>query len=295
MPAIWSGTISFGLVSIPVRVLAATEDRSVRFRLYHLDDLARVRVKKVCEVDEQIVTGSEIGRGYEMPDGRVIPVSDEELDSMPVPTARAIEIVGFVPETTIDPVQLGTNYYLAADGPVAAKPYTLIREALKRSSKVAVARFAMRNRERLGLLRVYGDALVLTPMRWPDEVRDPAELTPGEAELSQEEIQAAVDLMESMTTEDLSGFSDHYREALEEVIRAKAEGKRPPKASGEEAPARQVVDLMAALKESVRKAQQSRGEDATVHEMPQLSAAKRPTATKAAAKKTSGRKPHRSA
>ncbi|WP_406269029.1 Ku protein [Streptomyces sp. NBC_00191] len=305
---VWSGAISFGLVTIPIKVLPATENRSISFHQFHLEDGGRIRTRKVCEIDGKQLRGDEIGRGYEVAKDTIVEVTDEDLDSMPLPTAKAIEIVAFVPADSIDPVRIGDSYYLAADGAVAAKPYVLLRQALERSAKVAIAKFAWHNRERLGLLRVKENALVLHAMRWPDEIRDPAELTPKTVDLDDSEIDAAIQLMETMATDDISGYTDRYREALEKVIAAKAAGKQPPKPEGEPEPAGQVVDLMAALNASVQAAKESRGESgehATVHDMPKKRAAKKTAAAakkttaaakktatkKAAAKKATGRKP----
>ncbi|WP_327328102.1 Ku protein [Streptomyces sp. NBC_01210] len=292
---VWSGAISFGLVTIPIKVLPATENRSISFHQYHLEDEGRIRTRKVCEIDGKQLSNDEIGRGYEVSKDTIVEVTDEDLDSMPLPTAKAIEIVAFVPANSIDPVRIGDSYYLAADGAVAAKPYVLLRKALERSAKVAVAKFAWHNRERLGLLRIKEDAIVLHSMRWPDEIRDPAALTPKTVDLEDSEVDAAIQLMETMAADDISGYTDHYRAALEEVIAAKAAGKTPPKAEGEPEPAGQVVDLMAALNASVQAAKESRGESgdhATVHDMPKKRAAKKAAATKstAAAKKTATKK-----
>ncbi|MCX5144646.1 Ku protein [Streptomyces sp. NBC_00338] len=294
MPStIWSGAISFGLVTIPIRVSSASEDHSIHFHQVHLKDMARVRTRKVCEIDGKALGQEDIGKGYQLTKEQVVPVTDEELDGMPLPTAKAIEIVAFVPAESIDPVRISDSYYLSADGAVAAKPYVLLRRALERNSKVAVAKFAWHNRERLGLLSIRGDALVLHSMKWPDEVRDPAEVAPDAADVDEGEIKRALELMDSMTTDDITGYRDEYRHALEELIEAKLEGKAPPEQAddGEQKPA-QVVDLMAALNASVKKAKEGRGEDdgdhATVHEMkPRKKAASK----KAPAKKTAAKKP----
>ncbi|MFI6086190.1 Ku protein [Streptomyces sp. NPDC051217] len=298
--AVWNGSISFGLVTIPVRLLATTEDHSVRFRRVHLADMGLVRNRKVCELDGEEVTSDEIGKGYELSKDNVIPISDDELADLPLPTARAIDVVAFVDRDTIDLIRLGQTYYLEAAGDVAAKPYTLLRKALERSSKAAVAKFALRGRERLGLLSIKENAMVLHQMHWPDEIRDPAELTPPEAELDEDEIAGALALMDTMALDDVSGFHDEYTEALEKLLEAKAEGKTPPQPVGEEKRSGQVVDLMSALEQSVQQAKNSRGEtgeDATVHDMPARKkttakkTAKKAPAKKTTAKKTSDRKP----
>ncbi|MFF1278728.1 Ku protein [Streptomyces marokkonensis] len=300
---IWSGAISFGLVTVPINVVSATEDHSVRFHQYHLEDMGRVRVRKFCETEDREVSGDEIGKGYQLTKEQVIPISDDELSSLPLPTAKAIEIEAFVPLQSVGPIRIGEGYYLQPSGQVAAKPYKLLRQALSRSAKVAVAKYAWSGRERLGLLRVRDDVIVLHAMRWPDEIRDPTELLPPPVELSDEEIDGALALMDTMTREDLEGeeFRDTYTEAVQEIIEAKREHRELP-AAPEPAEPDRVVDLMAALQESVQKAKASRGEDAEVHDLPKTKkAAKKTTAKKQPAArtrsdaKTSGRKPRRSA
>ncbi|GAA3043828.1 non-homologous end joining protein Ku [Streptomyces glomeratus] len=296
--SIWSGAISFGLVTIPINVVPATEDHSVRFHQYHLRDMGRVRVRKYCEIEDREVPQEEIGKGYEISRDQVVAVLDEELRELPLPTARAIEIVAFVPAESIDPIRVGEGYYLQASGTVAAKPYALLRKALERASRVAVAKFAWHGRERLGLLRVREEAIVLHAMRWPDEIRDAGALSPGEVRLSDDEIAEAEHLIERMTREGLEGpdFVDHYTEALEQVIEAKREGHAPPEAPEPEAGAGAVLDLMTALRESVAQAKASRGEgaEAEVHELPAKTAAgktaKKAPAGKAAAGKTTAGK-----
>jgi DNA end-binding protein Ku len=304
---IWSGAISFGLVTVPCHVVSATEDHSVRFHQYHLADMARVRVRKYCDVEDREVRSDEIGKGYPWGKDRVVPVTDAELRALPLPTARAIEIEAFVPAEDIDPLKISSGYYLAPDGPVAAKPYKLLVQALGRSSKVAIAKYAWSGRERLGMLRVRGDVLALHELRWPEEIRSPEELYPPPVDVSEEEIEEALLLINRMTRDDLEGpdFVDHYTEALEKVIEAKREGLAPPEAPEPAVPA-QVVDLMTALRESVDKARGSRGEGAgpaEVHELPKpkkkavakKQPAKKTAAKKAAAKKTTGGRRPRSA
>ncbi|MFD6113874.1 Ku protein [Streptomyces yangpuensis] len=291
---IWNGAISFGLVTIPIHLEPATESHDIGFRQIHTADGGRIRYKKICEIDGQELSQDEIGKGYEVSKDSVIPITDEDLAGMPLPTAKAIEIVSFVQREDIDPIRLGAgSYYVAANGAVAAKPYTLLREALKRTDKVAVAKYALRGRERLGLLRVVGDALVVETMHWDDEIRDWAELAPGAADLSEDEIKGALALIDTMTVEHLEDLelADRYRDALAEVIEAKAEHREPQPVGEIPEPSGRVVDLMAALEQSVQKARESRGgadgEGATVHEMP---VPKKPTAKKTAAKKSPAKK-----
>jgi DNA end-binding protein Ku len=257
--------------------------------------MGRVRIRKYCEIEDREVDQGEIGKGYQLTKEQVIPISDEELRDLPLPTAKAIEIVAFVPLDSVDPLKIGEGYYLAPSGQVAAKPYKLLAQALARSEKVAVAKYAWSGRERLGLLRVKDDVIVLHAMRWPDEIRDPTELLPEPVELSDDEIDGALALMDTMSREDLDDpeFRDTYTEALEQIIEAKREGQEPPKLQGPEEKPGQIVDLMAALNESVQQARASRGEAAGVHEMPKKPAKKttKKTTKKAAAQRTAGRRP----
>ncbi|WP_069172963.1 non-homologous end joining protein Ku [Streptomyces griseus] len=291
---LWTGAISFGLVTIPIKVVSATEDHSISFHQYHAQDMGRIRTRKVCELDGEVLSQEEIGKGYEIARDRTVPVTDEELDRMPLPTAKAIEIVAFVDADTVDPVRIGDSYYLAVDGQVAAKPYTLLRRALERSDKVAVAKFAWHNRERLGLLRVRDNAIVLHSMRWPDEIRSPESLAPRDVELEEDEVDRAVQLTDTMSLDGISGFRDRYREALEELIAAKSQGKELPEpGGGEEQEPGKVMDLMAALNASVKAARETRGEEAegehaTVHEMKTREPRTRKKAAPAA-KKTAAR------
>ncbi|MET8816491.1 Ku protein [Streptomyces sp. NPDC004549] len=267
---VWSGAISFGLVTVPVRVVSATQDRSVHLRQIHSVDGGRIRYRKICELEDREVPQSEIGRGYEAGPNQIIPISDQELRDLPLPTARAIEIVAFLPIGAVDPIRLGaTGYYLTADGPVAAKPYKLLTQALTRSTKVAVARYAWSGRERLGLLRVRGDAIVLHPLWWPDEIRDPAAVAPPTAAVSDAEIASALALIDTMARPDLEGddLRDTYRQAMHEVIDAKREQHPLPAAPEPQQPG-QILDLMAALSRSVAQAREARGEPAEVHDLP---------------------------
>ncbi|MFE8948156.1 Ku protein [Streptomyces sp. NPDC007856] len=295
---IWSGAISFGLVTVPCSVVSATEDHSIRFHQYHLEDMGRVRYRKICELEDREVDQSEIGKGYELTKTQVIPITDEELSNLPLPTAKAIEIDAFVPLASIDPLKIAEGYYLQPSSPVAAKPYKLLVQALSRSAKVAVAKYAWSGRERLGLLRVRDDALVLHAMHWPDEIRDPTELLPPPTEVSDQEIEGALALMDTMTVENLTelGVRDEYTEAVARIIEAKREEKPLPEAPEPEQPTA-ALDLMAALNESVQKAKAARSagtRPTEVHELPEptkKAAAKKQPAKKAAGKKTAGRRP----
>lgn len=302
--SIWNGAISFGLVSIPIKLVNATESHSISFRQIHTEDGGRIRYRKFCELEDREVTQGEIGKGYEDADGTIIPITEEDLSSLPLPTAKTIEIVAFVPADRIDPLQMDAAYYLQASGAPAAKPYTLLREALKRSNKVAIAKFALRGRERLGMLRVVGEAIAMHGLLWPDEVRAPEGLAPDtDVTVRDQELDLADALMDTLGEVDLEDLHDEYREAVEEVIAAKAAGEAPPQAP-EPATGGKVLDLMAALESSVRAARESRGEEAehaevkslpqrkTARATPKQTGGKKSTSTtkKTAAKKTTAAK-----
>ncbi|MGW3951319.1 non-homologous end joining protein Ku [Streptomyces sp. NPDC004752] len=296
MRSLWNGAISFGLVSIPIKLVNATESHSISFRQIHTGDGGRIRYRKFCELEDREVSGAEIGKAYEDADGTMIPISDDDLAHLPIPTARTIEIVAFVPGDRIDPLQMGAAYYLAAGGAAAAKPYTLLREALKRSNKVAIAKYALRGRERLGMLRVVGDAIAMHGLLWPDEVRAPEGVAPDtEVTVRDKELDLADALMDTLGEVDLADLHDEYQAALEEVIAAKAAGEAPPEAPAA-APGGKVLDLMAALEKSVRAAKESRGEEAEpgeeagAAEQAEVTALPGRRSTRAAPKETGGRK-----
>ncbi|MFI2430946.1 Ku protein [Streptomyces sp. NPDC018693] len=288
--SIWNGAISFGLVSIPIKLVNATESHTISFRQIHTEDGGRIRYRKFCELEEREVTQSEIGKGYEDADGTIIPITDEDLSHLPIPTAKTIEIVAFVPADRIDPLQMDQAYYLAAGGAPAAKPYALLREALKRSNKVAIAKYALRGRERLGMLRVVGDAIAMHGLLWPDEVRAPEGVAPDTGvTIRDKELDLADALMDTLGEVDLADLHDEYREAVEEVVAAKAAGETPPEAPSPPSGGR-VLDLMAALENSVRAAKEARGEEPEEPAQAQVRHLPKGTTTRTAPKGTGGKK-----
>ncbi|WP_432096403.1 Ku protein [Streptomyces sp. bgisy100] len=271
MRSIWKGSISFGLVNIPIKVFGATESHSVSFRQVHLADNGRIRYRKVCELDDEEVPNEEIVKAYEAPDGSTVPLTDEDLAALPLPTAKTIEILAFVPAESIDPLQLERSYYLGADGPAAAKPYVLLREALTSTRKVAVAKFALRGRETLGMLRVIDDALAIHTLLWPDEIRPPEGMVPEtKVTVREAELDLADTLMDTLGELEFEELHDEYREAVEALVAAKLEGTEP-EGTGERPESGRVIDLMSALEKSVRVARGERGaedgEEAEVKEL----------------------------
>jgi DNA end-binding protein Ku len=282
MRSVWSGNLAFGLVSIPVKLGSAVSSHKISFRQVHLADQGRVRYQKVCELDEEVLSPSDISRAYETPDDRLVEVTDSDLKALPLPTAKTIEVSGFIGMEAVDAVQLDTSYFLAPASPAANKPYVLMREALARSGKAAVGKFSMRNSEHLALIRVREDVLVLQTLRWPDELNSPAEVAPkGKVNISDSELKLADTLIDALGAADLSAYHDEYGQAVEALVTAKLEGAEPP-AAGEEGRGGNVVDLMSALRASVEQAKPSGGAE--------KGAAKKAATKKAAAKKTAAKK-----
>ena len=289
MRSIWNGAISFGLVSIPIKLVNATESHAISFRQVHVEDGGRIRYRKFCELEDREVGSDEIGKAYEGADGAMVPITDEDLGSLPLPTAKTIEIVAFVPSDRIDPLQMDTAYYLSANGVPAAKPYTLLREALKRSQKVAIAKFALRGRERLGMLRVVDDVIAMHGLLWPDEIRATDGVAPDTSvTVRDQELDLADALMATLGEVDLADLHDDYREAVEELIAAKASGEEAPHAPAPSGG--RVLDLMAALEKSVREAKESRGEAVEEAEGEVKPLRGRRTASKATPKADAGKK-----
>jgi DNA end-binding protein Ku len=261
MRAIWKGAVSFGLVSIAVKLYSATEEKDIRFHQVHRTDGGRIKYKRTCSIDGQEVSYDDIAKGYDIGGGEMVILSDEDFADLPLTTSRAIDVLEFVPADQIDPIMFAKAYYLEPEGQ-AAKPYVLLRDALKDADRVAIVKVALRQREQLATLRVREDVLVLNTMLWPDEVRSvDFPFLDEDIETRPAELAMASSLIDSMAGSfKADEFTDNYREALQEVINAKIEGReivQPEEA--EEAPAA-AVDLMAALKASVERAKKARGE-----------------------------------
>jgi DNA end-binding protein Ku len=263
MRSIWKGAISFGLVSIPVKLFSATEERSVSFHQVHREDGGRVKYKRVCSIDGEEVAYSDIAKGYELPSGEVVVLTDEDFDDLPLSTSRSIDVLQFVPLEQVDPMYFAKSYYLEPDG-AGAKPYVLLRQALEDSGRVALVKLALRQRESLAALRVRDGVFVLEMMLWPDEIRTPDfGFLDEDIDVRSQELSMASSLIETLSGDfDPTEYADDYREALEKLIEAKVEGREVVQPSGgpsEDAP---VVDLMAALRASVAAARENRGESA---------------------------------
>ncbi|MFL6128587.1 MAG: Ku protein [Mycobacteriales bacterium] len=261
MRAIWKGAVSFGLVSIPVKLYTATEERDVSFHQVHREDGGRIRYKRVCQVDGEEVPYSDIAKGFELPSGETVVITDEDLADLPLSTSRVVDVLSFVPLEQVDPIYFAKSYYLEPDK-TATKPYVLLRDALEQADSVALVKVAIRTRETLGTLRVRDGVLVLETMLWPDEVRE-AEFgfLDDDVQVRPQELAMARSLIESMSADfDPGQYHDDYREALQQVIEAKVEGREVVEQPVQEEETGSVVDLMAALRASVAAAKKGRGE-----------------------------------
>ncbi|PJN36871.1 Ku protein [Streptomyces sp. CB02959] len=256
MRSIWNGSISFGLVTIPVKTYSATDrTSSVSFVRIHDKDGAPVHYRKICELDGEEVPNEEVGKGYQPPgDDTVVPITDEDLSRLPMPTAKTLSILSFVDPAEIDPLQLDKAYYLGPNGTSAAKPYALLREALEHHEKVAIGKVAMRGRETLAMLRAYDGALLMHTLLWPDQIRSADGIAPEAVKVRENEMTLAEMLMDSLGELDPAELHDDYREAVEELVAAKLEGGAPVAPDTSAAPGARVIDLTAALEKSVRAA-----------------------------------------
>ncbi|MEV5484704.1 MULTISPECIES: Ku protein [Streptomyces] len=285
-------SISFGLVTIPVAAYNATDSSaSVSFVRIHTADGGRVRNQPVCSAEGVEISPDEIGRGYRPDDSdTVVPLSDEDLDALPLPTAKTLTILAFVAGGDIDPLQMGKGYYLGIDSPAAAKPYVLLREAMERHQRVGLGKIALHGRETLAMIRPMEGALVMQVLLWPHQIRPMDGVLPErQVEVHANEVEAAETLMDSFGRLSEDDVHDHYREALEEIVAAKLAHREPHFEAGEEPPAGQVMDLMAALQDSVRAARKSRGEDEEGEPARSTARSGRST-TKSTAKKTAAKK-----
>src|SRR4051812_16607585 len=254
--SIWKGAVSFGLVSIGVKLYSATEDHDIRFHQVHKTDGGRVKYKRVCSIDGEEVEYNDIAKGFELPDGQLVVLTDEDFDQLPLGTTHEIEVLQFVDQEQIDPIHFEKTYYLEPDG-VATRPYVLLRTALENAGQVAITKIAIRQRESLAVLRVRDGVLVLHTMRWPDEIRRPGfGFLDEEVPVRPQELAMAESLISTMAGDfDPSAFTDDYREAMQQLLEAKQSGgevQQVPDTA--DAGGGAVVDLMSALRRSVERA-----------------------------------------
>jgi DNA end-binding protein Ku len=249
MRAIWSGTISFGLVSVPVRMFSATESKELRFHFLDRRDLEPIGYEKVRKDTGESVPSDEIVRGFEIEKGKYVPIEDEDLDRLDIELTHSIDICDFVDLDEIDPIYFRKAYYLLPqDG--AEKPYRLLVRALEETNKVGIAKVVIRNKQHLAALRAHDGVLILETMYYADEIRQPESVDGKAGKLQKAEVEMAKSLVENLSdTFKPEKYDDSYRKELLQLIRKKAKGQKLPEPQEEEAG--EVVDLMAALRESV--------------------------------------------
>jgi DNA end-binding protein Ku len=285
--AMWKGAISFGLVTIPVAVYPATEEKTLRFNQLHDEDGGRIRYKRVCEKDGEEVSYEHIVKGYEVEKDRYVILTDDDFDAVPVASSRAIDIVQFVDIDEIDPMLFKKSYYLVPEE-TGAKAYALLREAMKEDDRVGIAKVSFRDREHIAALRFKDDAFVLETMFWPDEIRE-ADFGGVDvaADVRDQELTMARQLIDSLTSDWAPDqFHDAYRDALVQIVEAKLNGQEIEVVEPE--PAAKVVDLMEALKASVAAAKKDAGAEKPAAK--KKAAAKKTTTKKPAAKKPAARR-----
>ena len=298
MRSIWKGSLSFGLVNVPVKVYSATEDHDVKFHQVHAKDNGRIRYKRVCEVCGEVVEYRDIARAYESDDGRMVVITDDDLSTLPEERNREIEVLEFVPASDLDPLMYDRSYYLEPDSK-STKSYVLLAKTLEETERVAIVHFALRNKTRLAALRVKDfskrDVMVIHTLLWPDEIRDPDfPVLDKKVDVKPAELKMAGQVVESMADEfNPDRYHDTYQEELRELVDAKLEGgeafttEEQPK---ELEPTEDVSDLLAQLEASVKR-RRSESDESTAKKAPaKKAAAKKASAKKAPAKKASGKK-----
>lgn len=258
--AIWKGAITFGLITIPVGLYSATEEKSFRFNQLHDKDKGRIRYKRVCSACGEEVSYDEIVKGYEFEKGNYAVFTEEELQQIPADSIKAIDVVAFVPLEEIDPVYFQKPYYVAPE-PTGLKAYKLLEKAMGDSGRIGIAKITLRDKEHLATLRVRNGVFILETMHWPDEIRQPEfdELS-KQPEIRKQELDMAKSLIENLSDSfHPESFVDTYRERLAAAVQAKVEGMEVAVAPTKEPT--QILDLMEALKASVEATKKQAGEE----------------------------------
>ena len=263
MRPLWKGAITFGLISIPVRLYSAVEDKSVKFHLLHDEDKGRIKYQRICAKCGREVGWDEIVRGYEFSKDHYVTFTDEELENLEVDSIKAIDVQGFVPLEQIDPIYFNKTYYVAPEA-AGLKAYRLLADALEAEGQVGVSKVAFRDREHLATIRLKDDIFVLESMHWPDEIREPDfEELSKKIDIRDSEVKMARQLIQQLSTDwHPEDFRDEYREQLQRLAEKKIEGEEVAVAQEPAAEPTKVVDLMEALKASVEEAKKKKEAEA---------------------------------
>jgi DNA end-binding protein Ku len=252
MKSLWKGSLTFGLVNIPVRLYSAVEEKSLRFHLLHEEDGGRIKYQRTCAKCGKEVTWDDIVKGFEYSKDHYVTFGQDELSALDVDSIKAIDVVTFVPLESIDPVYYNKTYYVAPE-PSGLKAYRLLQEALEAEGQVGIAKIALREKEHLATIRLKDDVFVLETMHWPDEIRNPEFEELGKrVDVRDAEVKMARQLIQQLSGEfNPDEFTDEYRTRLEELVERKVEGEEVTVAATPEEEPTKVVDLMEALKASV--------------------------------------------
>lgn len=265
MRALWKGSISFGLVNIPVKMFVASHEREFKFVMLHKKDLSQIRYARICKTEEKEIPWEEIVKGYEYEPDEFVVLTEEDFKKANLTKSKSIEIIDFVKEDEIDAMFYAKPYFLEPEKN-AAKAYVLLREALKKSKKVGIAKFVIHNREHVAVIKPYENAIILNELRYSDEILQPSELNiPEEKSTSPKEVDVALKLIDHLTTKfKPEKYKDTYSDEIREIIEQKAKGRKiHPK--GQESKPTKVQDIMSLLK-------------ASLEEQPKKSKTKRKTA-----------------
>ncbi|QCJ43123.1 Ku protein [Bacillus sp. S3] len=253
MHTMWKGSISFGLVNIPIKLHTATEDKDIKLRTLHNKCHAPIKYEKICSVCEEEVKPEDIVKAYEYTKGKFVVLDHEDLEKLRKENEeKAVEIIDFVKIEEIDPIYFDRSYYMSPNEG-GGKAYSLLRKALQESQKVGLAKIIIRSKERMAVIRVYENTLVMETIHYPDEVRKTGDVpnVPSEDKVTKRELDTAILLIDQLTTEfEPEKYTDEYRTALLELIESKRSGKETVTAATKEAPSN-VTDLMAALQASI--------------------------------------------
>jgi DNA end-binding protein Ku len=293
MRSMWKGAVSFGLVMIPVKLYTATETKDIAFRQVHREDGGRIRFRRFCTIDDTEVPYEDVAKGYELPDGEIVILTEEDMAELPLPTTKNIEVVQFCPAEQLDPILFNRSYFLEPEA-AGARAYSLLREALEQSGKIAIAQVALRQRESLAILRARDGVLVLETLLWPDEVRVPDfPFLADSIEVRPQELRMAESLIESMTLDfDPDEYHDSYREALTELVTAKVEGREvvqvPDAGPGAEEPS-SLADALRASLEAAKSGRPQAVRDSESAAKGKRSPAKASTAKTGTAKTSTGK------
>jgi DNA end-binding protein Ku len=255
MKALWKGSVTFGLVNIPVRLYSAVQEKSLKFHMLHGEDGGRIKYQRVCSICGKEVSWDDIVKGYEYSKDHYVHFTDEELQALDLDSIKAIDVVNFVPLEDIDPVYFNKTYYVVPE-PSGLKAYRLLQQALEAEGQVGIAKIALRDKEHLATVRLKDDVFVLETMHWPDEIREPVfEELDKRVTVRDPEVKMARQLIQQLSADfDPNEFIDEYRTRLEQLVEQKVEGQEITVAAEAEEEPTKVVDLMEALKASVEEA-----------------------------------------